>query len=88
MFRKLDAIIHLPKGIHYVFDFLKFDFFIFSAIGAYFFILYKIHFPKVQRFLESKLLLFLGRISYGIYIVHWVFVVAFYDYWDKIQLKF
>lgn len=54
----------------------------FSAIAAYGILAIVIMTPKAHRFLESKILLFLGRISYSIYLVHWVIVHLMMDNWD------
>lgn len=54
----------------------------FSAIAAYAILVLIIMSPSAQKFLETKTLLFLGKISYSIYLVHWVFVNFAMDYWE------
>lgn len=43
--------------------------------------------PKIQIFLENKILIFLGKISYGIYIGHWFICVDIIEtmYFESIQ---
>lgn len=43
--------------------------------------------PKAQKFLENPILLFLGSISYGIYIGHWLICVDIIEtlYFEKLQ---
>lgn len=81
--RQLTRISPLGPALMYLLDFLKLDFFIFTGLASFVFIACFIHFPKAQRFLSHPILVFYGKISYGIYLMHWVFVWAVGDYWES-----
>ena len=54
----------------------------FSGLAAFLFLIIVIMNKKIQRPLETKVLLYLGRISYSIYLVHWGFCIFIMDYWE------
>jgi len=82
--RMADRIVPFDSGLMYILNYLKLDYFIFSAIGSLIFIVYSLHFRGVGKLLCHPVLLFYGKISYGIYLIHWVYVMAFYTYWDTL----
>ncbi|KAA5535074.1 acyltransferase [Taibaiella lutea] len=84
--RQIVRISPLGSTLEYAMNVLKVDFFIFSGLAAFIFLAFLIHFKNVQRFFEHPILLFYGRISYGIYLMHWVFVWAIGDYWETVIL--
>jgi len=55
----------------------------FSGIAAFIILLLVIMSKNAQRFLENPVLLFLGKISYSIYLIHWVLVLVVMEHWDK-----
>jgi len=65
-----------------VVNFLALDFFHFSAIASFVILLYVINNEKAQGYLENKFFLFLGKISYSIYLTHWLVVVIVMEKWD------
>ena len=82
--RHIDAIFPLGGSLKYLLNLFQLDFFVFTAIASFVFLVFIIHSRKAQQFLEHPILLFLGKISYGIYLLHWVIVSAIYDYWVRI----
>lgn len=82
--RHLNKIFPLPKAYYYLAEFLKLDFFHYTGIASAIILIWVISNQKAQKFLETKTLLFLGKISYSIYLMHWIFVVFVMDYWDKL----
>lgn len=54
----------------------------FSALAAYGILILVIMNKPIQNFLENKALLFLGKISYSIYLVHLIIVTFIMDNWD------
>jgi peptidoglycan/LPS O-acetylase OafA/YrhL len=54
----------------------------FSGLAAFLFLLIVITSKNMQAFLEKRVLLYLGKISYSIYLVHWGLCVFIMDYWD------
>lgn len=83
--RKIDKISHFGPFFKTFSDYTRIDFFIYSGIASFLFLIWCIHFRGVQRILESRILLFYGKISYGIYLVHWVVVRYIYDHWDYLN---
>jgi peptidoglycan/LPS O-acetylase OafA/YrhL len=81
--RQLTRISPLGETLMYLLDFLKLDFFFLTGIASFIFIICIIHFRSIQRILEYKIFIFYGRISYGIYLTHWVFVWAVGEYWES-----
>lgn len=69
--------------LHEILDYLKLDFFHASAFASFLFIMGLIHYRKLRNLFELRLLVFFGRISYGIYLMHWVWVWAIGDYWES-----
>lgn len=83
--RHLDRIFPFGKKYYEIANFFQIDFFVYTAIASFVFIVFIIHFHKIQQFLEKKVLIFIGKISYGIYLMHWVFVAAIFDYWEYLN---
>ena len=63
---------------------LYLDTFLITGIGAFGIIAFIIHSEFVQNILSVKPLLFLGKISYSIYLSHWIFTTIFMDKWEPI----
>ena len=57
----------------------------FSGIAAFLILILVILSKNAQRFLEKPVLLFLGKISYSIYLIHWVLVIIVMDHWDHFE---
>ncbi|HTN46653.1 MAG TPA: acyltransferase [Flavipsychrobacter sp.] len=86
--RHIDRIFPFGGKAMDILSLLQLDFFTFTAIGSFIFLVFIIHSKSTQRFLEHPVLLFLGKISYGIYLLHWVIVAAIFEYWDPIVARF
>jgi peptidoglycan/LPS O-acetylase OafA/YrhL len=73
-FRHLARLFPLgPEGAYWL-GLLRLDAFFFAALGAAGLLAYVINSPRLQRGLAARPLRFLGRISYSVYLVHWLFV--------------
>jgi len=86
--RRIDEISHLGPTYIYLAGYLGINFFLYTGIASFVFIVAIMRSEKAKRFLEHRLLRFFGKISYGIYLMHWALIVDFYRYWDKIRLWF
>ncbi len=76
-YRHLSALKPLgPTFVYFTETFLGVNAFTYSGIASFFLLAKIVHSPRLQRVLEVGPLLFLGRISYGLYLVHWA--VLFY----------
>jgi len=67
---------------------LRLDTFHFTGVAAALLLAYVINSPRLQRVLEWRPFLFLGRISYSVYLLHWFFVIYVMDHWDKLTAHF
>lgn len=72
--RHILRIFPLGDTANYWMGLLRFDLFYLTGIGAFIMLAYIINSPRLQRWLTVRPLLFLGRISYSVYLVHWFFV--------------
>ncbi len=86
--RHIDRISPFGPTYNYLAELLQFDLFVYTAIGSFVFIVYMIVSGKLQRLLQNSILLFLGKISYGIYLMHWVFVWSIFDHWKALAYYF
>jgi peptidoglycan/LPS O-acetylase OafA/YrhL len=81
--RHLDRMFPFPGGYQQIADLLKLDFFHFTGLASAIILLWIISNKKAQQLLEINPLKYLGKISYSVYLMHWIFVVFVMDYWDK-----
>ena len=67
--------------------FFRIDIFHFTGFASFMILLYVMNNVKIQRWLNGKILHFIGKISYSIYLMHWFVVVLIMEKW-KHHLKF
>lgn len=82
--RRIEAISPFGPTFYELGKYFQIPLFHYTALASFVFIVWLLRNQRVQRFLSHKILLFLGRISYGIYLMHWLVVVIIYDRWDRI----
>ncbi len=81
--RHIDRIWPLPGKYQYLAGYFGIDFFHYTAVASFVFIVAIIQSPKAQSILEHGILRFFGKISFGIYLMHWAAVVDVFDYWEQ-----
>ena len=64
-------------------DIVYFDWFYLSGIASAAILVIVINNRFVERVLSLRLLLFLGKISYSIYLSHWLFIGYLMKHWDR-----
>lgn len=86
-FYSIRHILHiwaLPETIRYFFDsILYISEFFFTGIASALILIYVIQSERLQRFLSGSVFVFFGKISYGVYLSHWLFtglVMRHFDY--------
>ncbi len=79
-----------PLGITLVqaLDYLKFSFYLISGIGAFILLGALIRSQKAQKVFDIGILRFYGRISYGIYLIHWAVISLIFRNWESIVIYF
>ena len=80
--RQIDKLYQLGPTYTYIAGYLGINFFHYTGIASFVFIIAIIISNNTRKILRYKPLLFLGKISYGIYLVHWVLVVDIFFYWE------
>lgn len=80
--RHIRRIIPFGSTYDYVAGFIKIDMFHYTGIASALILLFIINNRAAQRFLTNGLWLFLGKISYSVYLAHWLVVVHVMKYWD------
>jgi len=78
--RQIDGISPFGPDYKTLAGYLSIDFFSYTAIACFVFLVAILHSKKVQRFLENRVLVFLGKISFAIYLVHLVVIEVVYLY--------
>ncbi len=69
---------------YWIKDYLGFSFSYYSALASFVFLIGIIHSATVKKFLDNRVLRFLGKLSYCIYLIHWVVVTAIFQHWHRI----
>ncbi len=80
--RHIERIVDFGSLYDKIADFLKLDLFHFTGFASFLILLWIINSKKIQDFLQSKFFIFIGKISYSVYLMHWLIVVAIMEHWD------
>ena len=83
--RHIDSISPLGPSYKYFADVIRLDFFTYTAVASFIFLCYIVRSDKLQRILGHSIFRFYGRISYGVYLMHWVVVSFTFEYWTTIR---
>lgn len=76
----------VPFGDEYdrIAKMIHLDMFHYTGIGSALILIWVINTPKIQAFLTRQIFLFIGKISYSVYLCHWLAVVFAMNYWDTL----
>jgi peptidoglycan/LPS O-acetylase OafA/YrhL len=80
--RHFDNIYSFGRIYDTITGLLAVDFFHLSAFASFIIVFAVINNSKAQRFLENRLFLFIGKISYSIYLSHWLVVIFVMNNWE------
>ncbi|MBC7447344.1 MAG: acyltransferase [Hymenobacteraceae bacterium] len=86
--RHIAKIWPFGSAFDYVMGLLRLDMFHLTGLAAAALLAIVINRPRLQRVLAIRPLVFLGTISYGVYLLHWLFVVGVMDKWDTYAARF
>ena len=86
--RHIDKLRPLGDTYTYWAGYFQLNFFHYTGLASFIFIAAIIVSRNTQKILSNKTLLFVGKISYGIYLMHWVIVSDIFTYWERIVRHF
>ena len=86
--RRIEEISAFGPTALYLADFFQLNAFQATGFASFVFIIWMIRNKKVQYVLEHSILQFIGKISYGLYLMHWLIVGIIYDNWTEIVAFF
>ena len=81
--RSYDEIFHFGSRYKYWAAFFGLDFFHYTAVSSAIFIVTILYCRPIQKLLETKLLVFIGKLSYSLYLVHLLAINIIYDIVEK-----
>lgn len=81
--RHIERIVDFGSGYDRVAGFLKIDLFHYTGFASFVILLYIINNKTVQSWLNKTAFTFLGKISYSVYLMHWLIVVYIMERWPK-----
>jgi|SRR6476661_41928 len=81
--RHFTRLYPIPEKVNYWLNLFRLDLFYFTSLAAALMLMLLINRPRLQKVLSASPLLFLGRISYSVYLVHWFIVGEAMEFWDK-----
>ena len=82
--RHYDQLSPFGPTYKYLAEFFAVDFNIYTGLASFVFLIAIILSVRTQKILESKPLVFIGKLSYSIYLVHILAINIVYDYIQKI----
>ena len=86
--RSINRISEIGSSFVNFMDYVGISFFQYSGIASVVFIVAILNSPRAQQVLRNKILIFLGKISFGIYLMHWALADGVFFFWDKIRPHF
>ena len=81
--RYYDDLFHFGPTYKYLANYFGIDAFSYSSLSSAVFLVAILYSKPVQNFLENKVLVFIGKLSYSIYLVHSISVGIIYDVVEK-----
>lgn len=83
--RILDRISPIGPTYKYIASYLAISFFHYTAFASFVFLIFFLQNKKLQNVLSHSWLRFVGKISYGIYLMHWLIVTIIFEHWDYLR---
>lgn len=73
-----------PQYHYWVRDYLGIDFSLYSGVASFIFLVALFHYKPVQQWLNARPLRYVGKVSYCLYLMHWIVVVTLFDHWEQV----
>lgn len=83
--RHIERLFPFGETYHQYARLYNLDFFHFTGLASFLILAWIINNRTAQNALSIKPLMFLGKISYSVYLMHWLIVVYIMDKWDWIN---
>lgn len=80
--RRIQEVIPFGPDFYELGSYFQVNLFFYTGLASFVFLAFILRNKAVQRILMQPVLRFMGKISYGIYLTHWLIVCIIYDYWD------
>lgn len=80
--RRIQEVIPFGPDFYEYGSFFQVNLFHYTGLASFVFLAFILRNKATQRLLMQPALRFMGKISYGIYLMHWLVVCIIYDYWD------
>lgn len=88
-FRHITHIAPIPESINYfLMKILSLNIYTFSGFGSFLILIFVINSKRVQKILSINILVFIGKISYGIYLSHWFFTKLVMNNFDLVLMDY
>jgi peptidoglycan/LPS O-acetylase OafA/YrhL len=81
--RHVERIKPLGGKLKQFMGFWSIDLFHITGVASCIILLYVLNNSKAQQFLNKSIFMFLGKISYSLYLMHWLVVIIIMDKWEK-----
>lgn len=86
--RHIDRISELGSTYKYVAEYFGIDFFHYTGLASFVFIVWILQSDNLKKILSHSWFRFIGKISYSIYLMHWIVVTVVFDNWNTIMTYF
>ncbi len=80
--RHLEALSPFGPTYKYLSGYFQIDFFFWTGLGSFMILVWLVQGKRIQRVLSHSIFRYIGKVSYGIYLMHWTVVKGIYDHWD------
>ena len=82
--RQIEKMFPFGRAYDQITFYLNIDLYHITGLASALIILWVLINKKAQKLLSNPVFMFLGKISYGIYLFHWMFIVYVMDHWDQL----
>lgn len=86
--RHIEKIFPFGDKIKSLLNYWQIDLFHITGFASFMILFFVINSQRVQKILNLKPLLFLGKISYSVYLCHWIIILYIMDHWSKWEAIF
>lgn len=82
--RHIEKMLPFPPFISRVLSFFQIDLFHFTGLASFLILLWIMNSKNAKDMLHNKVLVYIGKISYGIYLIHFLLITIIMDHWKSL----